>query len=106
MTPEEIEIWCEENRPECAVYFVAVRGFIKIGWSENWRARVKHIQVNNPEEIEVLLVLGRPKIFEQTMHADFAAHRARGEWFHDCPEIRAYIESRKHECWHRAGRDR
>lgn len=87
------------TRGESAVYFIAVRGFIKIGWSENWRLRLSNIQTSNPDRVEVLLVIGRPKIFEKTMHGIFAEHRANGEWFRDCPEIRNYIVARKHECW-------
>lgn len=36
--------------------------------------------------------------------AEFASLHHRGEWFRDDPRIRAYIEARKEECWHRAGR--
>lgn len=92
------------NRIESAVYFVAVRGFIKIGWTTDWKSRVSSLQVANPEPIEILLVIGRPQIFEKTMHREFAEHRAHGEWFKDHEDIRAYIEDRKEECWYRAGR--
>lgn len=89
---------------ESAIYFVAVRGFIKIGWTTNWKSRISSLQVANPEPIEVLLIIGRPQIFEQTMHKQFAAHRAHGEWFRDHDDIRGYIEARKAECWFLAGR--
>lgn len=94
----------DPNRRESAVYFVAVRGFIKIGWTENWVSRISTLQTANPEPLEILLILGRPMIFEKTMHRKFAAHKAVGEWFHDCPEIREYIENRQEECWYLAGR--
>jgi hypothetical protein len=81
-----------------SVYFIAVRGFIKIGWSRNWRVRIDSIQVSNPEPIEILLILERPKTFEWEFHKKFAAHRGLGEWFKDHPEIRAYIEEHKGEC--------
>lgn len=98
------EVLVDPNRKECAVYFFAVRGFIKIGWSENWRGRLSGIQSSNPEKIEVLLILGRPKIYEKTMHKKFSAHRSSGEWFKDHPDIRDFIEDRKSECWYRAGK--
>lgn len=101
---EQIARWREDNRPEPAVYFVKCGEFIKIGWSENWHSRIKRLNVDNPHSIEILLVLGRPKIFEKTMHRQFAEMRHRGEWFRDHPDIRAYIEERKKECWYRAGR--
>ncbi len=72
----------DPNRRESAVYFVAVRGFIKIGWTENWVSRISSLQTANPEPLEILLILGRPMIFEKTMHRKFEAFRAQGEWFH------------------------
>jgi hypothetical protein len=88
------------------VYFVAVRDFIKIGWSENWRSRLANMQTSNPDPIKVLLILARPKSFESEMHELFAAHATRGEWFKDNPDIRAYIKGHKDECWYRARRSR
>lgn len=93
-------------RKESFVYFVAVRGYIKIGWSQSWRGRIANMQTSNPEPIEVLLVLGRPKLFEKTMHQKFDVHRTSGEWFRDHPDIRAYIEGREGECWYRWGQRR
>lgn len=92
------------HRAEPAVYFIKCGEYIKIGWSVNWHSRIKNMEVGNPYPIEVLLVLGRPQIFEKTMHAKFHSLRHRGEWFKDDPRIRAYIEERKEECWYRAGR--
>jgi hypothetical protein len=103
-TMERIAQWREASRPEPAVYFVKCGEFIKIGWSESWYSRIQRMKVDNPDHIEVLLVIGRPKIFEKTMHRKFAELRHRGEWFRDHLDIREYVEERKHECWHRAGR--
>lgn len=101
---DRIDRWRQANRPEPAIYFVKCGDFIKIGWSASWYARIRRLKVDNPYPIETLLVIGRPEIFEKTMHAEFASLRHRGEWFKDDPRIRAYIEERKGECWHRAGR--
>lgn len=92
------------REPETFVYFVASRGFIKIGLTTNWKSRLSSLQVANPDPLEVLLILGRPSIFEKTMHREFAKHHAKGEWFKDHQDIRDYIESRKDECWFRASR--
>lgn len=101
---ERIAQWREDNRPEPAIYFVRCGDFIKIGWSASWYKRIQNLKVGNPYPVETLLVIGRPEIFEKTMHAEFASLHHRGEWFRDDPRIRDYIEERKHECWHRAGR--
>jgi hypothetical protein len=93
-----------DRRKESVVYFVSVRGFIKIGWTTNWRRRFTELQIANPEPIEVLLIVGRPPVYEKTMHAKFAGFRAAGEWFRDVPDIRQHIEGLVGECWYRAGR--
>lgn len=84
------------------VYFISVRDFIKIGWSENWKSRVANMQTSNPEPIKVLLVLSRPKSFEAEMHKQFASASSRGEWFKDGSEIRAFIKANIVECRYRA----
>lgn len=103
--PEDVEIMrrtigAKGRRPTDygVVYFIRSREFIKIGWSQNWERRLAGIQTHNPEQLEPLLVLSRPKIFEKTMHRQFAAHRHSREWFKDCPEIREYIAERESEC--------
>lgn len=79
------------------VYFIAVRGFIKIGWTREWSNRLSNLQCANPEPIEVLALLARPPVYERTMHEQFAAFRARGEWFRDCKEIRDHLAGLKDE---------
>jgi len=101
---EMAETWLANNRQESAVYFIAVREFIKIGWTKNWRKRISQMQTANPDRIEILLVVGRPVVYEKTMHQKFAEHRTRGEWFTDCPAIRDHIATIKSECWYQAGR--
>jgi hypothetical protein len=95
-----------DDKKESVVYFVAVRGFIKIGWTTNWRRRFTELQISNPEPIDILLIIGRPKVYEKTMHAKFAEFRANGEWFKDGFPIRSHIATLVDECWYRAGRFR
>lgn len=91
-------------KKESVVYFVGARGFIKIGWTTNWPRRLADLQISNPEILQILLIIGRPKSYEKTMHRLFSEHRASGEWFKDCQSIRDHIEAHKHECWARARR--
>ena len=86
------------------IYFVCSGEFVKIGWSENWRARLANMQTSNPEPIKVLLILARPKSFETEMHERFAEHAHRGEWFRDHPDIRNFIKGCKEDCQYRAGK--
>lgn len=93
-----------EKGPESVVYFIGVRGFIKIGWTADWRRRFANLQLANPEPLDILLIIGRPKVYEKTMHEAFAEHRASGEWFRDCQPIREHITRHIGECWYRSGR--
>lgn len=98
-SPEDIEAMMKaaagtgdkERAPETVIYFIESRGFIKIGWTQNWRNRISNLQSASPEPITVLALLARPQIYERTMHKKFAAFRVRGEWFVDCKEIREHL---------------
>lgn len=80
------------------VYFVRQSSFIKIGWSKKWRSRVLALQTSSPHEITVLAVYRGGPTLERDLHAMFAQHRVRLEWFSDCSDIRAYIDANKHKC--------
>jgi len=80
------------------VYFIQQSEFIKIGWSKKWRSRLFTLQTASPHEITVLAVYRGGMKLERDLHAMFAEHRARLEWFRNCPEILTYIEANKHKC--------
>ena len=88
------------------IYFVCSGEFVKIGWSENWRARLANMQTSNPDPIKVLLILARPKSFEAELHERFAAHAHRGEWFKTHPDIVSFIKANASECQYRMGKKR
>lgn len=69
------------------IYYAEFATLIKIGWSENPLRRARDLQA------DLLAVEVGDKVKERELHERFAAHRARGEWFHDCPEIREHIAS-------------
>jgi hypothetical protein len=83
------------------VYFIRVRGFIKIGWTHNWKSRLINLQSSNPEPIGVLLILREGEAFEKELHNLFAKHRKSGEWFRDHPDIRDFIGAREWQCAYR-----
>jgi hypothetical protein len=69
------------------VYFVRGRTshLIKIGRATNFGTRLSAIRSQSPESIEVLGVIEAddPVRLEAEIHARFAVHRERGEWFRD-----------------------
>ena len=85
--------WCDAH-----VYFFQQPGFIKIGWSKNWRKRLVTIQLSTPQKINVLATYRGGRPMEQRLHEMFAAHRATGEWFREHPDILAFIEQNLGKC--------
>jgi hypothetical protein len=86
-----------ENRPTY-LYFIELQGHIKIGRADNWKKRLHSVQTNSPFQARLLLAIKGTDGRERALHELFKAHRVRGEWFVDHPEIREYIRRRKHRC--------
>jgi hypothetical protein len=76
------------------IYFFECHGYIKIGQSRDWKRRFNQIATNTPFAVTALLVEADRFAYEASLHKKFKAHHARGEWFHDCEEIRTYIDKR------------
>ncbi len=84
----------------CGVYFAQTNcdTYIKIGYSYRPGHRLAGLQrecfiLYGPESLPVRfrLILHRPAEFEYEMHAKFAEHRHRLEWFLAHRNINAYI---------------
>lgn len=75
------------------VYFMQAgpRRTVKIGISRDPLMRASRLQTGTPEEYRILAVMPGGKAEEAEMHARFAAHRVRGEWFKRTPEMTALI---------------
>jgi hypothetical protein len=74
------------------VYFIESGGFIKIGWSADWHARVRSLRTANPNPIDVLLVIKGSRQDEGDLHARFQACRAHGEWYTPTRELLDHID--------------
>lgn len=90
--PEPPVIDLRETHPGF-VYFVLGGPFIKIGWSLKMKDRIAGLQTGNPYKLKLLATMPGSIDTEREMHERFAKHRAEGEWFRDCPEIRCFIEA-------------
>lgn len=106
MTAGSDEWLNEANRPRCLpaarpkqesrqsfVYFIRCgQGAIKIGRAFDVHARLRELQVGNPERLELLHCLDGGSNLEATLHQLFAKHRLQGEWFSPAPALMALIE--------------
>lgn len=77
------------------VYFILCESepsFIKIGYSYKAENRLQQLALWCPFRLTRLAVTPGDKTLEVALHRAFEAQRVRGEWFNDCPEIRAVVE--------------
>jgi hypothetical protein len=71
------------------IYFIqaASGGPIKIGVSDNPEVRLKDLQCSHHERLVLRRVMEGGAALERELHARFADHRIRGEWFHPHPVL-------------------
>lgn len=82
-------------QPQGFVYFVEAIGGnqIKIGWTDKHPAkRIAGLQTGSCLPLKGLGVLIGEFSLESEMHRKFQVLHSRGEWFHDHPRLRGFIE--------------
>jgi hypothetical protein len=80
---------------EC-VYFIQQleSRAIKIGWTVNFRNRLRALRAMNGGSISVLLVTNGNRETELELHQRWQGYRLHGEWFKPNREILGYIQQR------------
>jgi hypothetical protein len=76
------------------VYFVRVGSFVKIGFSDDVKARYRVLLSASPYDMKPLGFIhadGGAEELEERIHAQFAELRHRGEWFRFDGSIREFI---------------
>jgi hypothetical protein len=80
--------------PSRWVYFVSDGiGHVKIGFANNPWYRLVELQCGNALPLTLLATIKGGCDLEKALHARFAEHHVRGEWFRLESEIRDYISS-------------
>jgi hypothetical protein len=74
------------------VYFVRAGSAVKIGFTNNLKLRLKHIQLGSHMKIELLATIPGDENTEREIHWRFARYRIRGEWFRLKPDLKAFIQ--------------
>ena len=81
------------------LYFLkGTSGFVKIGRTSNFDKRLSEIRrATTDADVSVLDVFHGADDFvtdlERSIHFNLAAHRHKGEWYHDTPEVREALTS-------------
>lgn len=73
------------------IYIVGFHGYIKIGWSDNIRTRLKSLQQALPETLLLHATMPGSVDDERALHRRFSEYSTRGEWFRRCGELVAFI---------------
>lgn len=78
---------------QCHVYVVrrADSAEVKIGISTDPLQRLRQLQTSHSEDLELVASFPGDVAEEARLHERFKAHRKRGEWFSEAPEISAWI---------------
>ena len=86
---------CEEKYLKSLhfIYFVqdTVLKYIKIGYTNNIKRRIKDLQVGNPHKLELIAQINGGKNKEERLHKKFDKYNIRNEWFEPNEEILKYI---------------
>lgn len=83
------------------IYFLAGAGLIKIGVTTDVDKRIRSLENSSPVLLEFLGCYPGTRSDERALHDRFKHLRRHGEWFDDCAELIAYIESVVADGWHR-----
>lgn len=83
-----------QQRPSC-VYFAEAGGLIKIGVTENVKARLSSLQTGCPSPITLIKVIRGGRKTEERIHKRFSHLRTKGEWFQITDDLNSYIAGLK-----------
>ena len=76
------------------VYFIQSvkgKGYIKIGFSNNPKRRLREIQRYSPIELRIIAMIKGGREKEAELHRRFSKYRRYGEWFEPSQEILQFI---------------
>jgi hypothetical protein len=74
------------------IYFVQNGKAVKIGFTNNLKLRLKHIQLGSHRKIELLRTIPGDENTEREIHWQFGRYRIRGEWFWLKPDLQEFIQ--------------
>jgi len=74
-----------------AVYFLKSGKRIKIGVAKDVSVRLRQLNAHAPGRLKLIGSVSGSFPLERRLHNELAAYRSKGEWFKDCPQVRAAI---------------
>lgn len=77
---------------EGGIYFIKHGNFIKIGYSENIKKRLKSLQTACPEKLELLFSISGTMETEKRLQRKFKQYNCSGEWFNFDGKLKEFID--------------
>lgn len=75
-----------------SVYFVRCQNYLKIGWSDDVEKRVETLQTASPFSLFLVATIpNKTKLFERTLHKQFAHLHWRGDWFRFDDQLQDFV---------------
>jgi hypothetical protein len=73
------------------VYFIQVRGMVKIGFSSMIVNRMSKLASSSPTRVQLLAIMLGGRSVERKIHETLAADRIKGEWFRRSEDVKRMI---------------
>ena len=80
------------TRPRGHIYFLQAHNRVKIGYTRDFKSRLRGLQTSCPEKLECVLLLPGSREDERRIHSRLSEHRAHGEWFFYSAPVRHFIK--------------
>lgn len=77
------------------VYFIRRREFVKIGFSQNPRQRLRQLSIATADKLELACAVRGSIRQEKLLHHKLARWRHSGEWFNLTDDVRAILDACK-----------
>lgn len=75
------------------IYFAETADRIKIGIAQDVNARLRALQAGAAQPLNLIGSIKGNLRREQEIHNAIKQYRIKGEWYRDCPEVRATIQN-------------
>jgi hypothetical protein len=86
--------YVRQRREAGIIYVVGIREIVKIGFTRDFKKRLRHLQCGCPAALDVFLVRPGTVVEERALHRRFSLYRtrSRSEWYRTTPEVIDWLE--------------
>lgn len=75
------------------IYFAECEGKIKVGIAKNVKSRLSQLRTGSAAPLTLIASVAGSLPIERALHKKLRPFHISGEWYRDCPEIRAAIQN-------------